>query len=130
MTINIDEKLNKIKESIDKNTFTNDQKEAILNYGNLIVSAGAGCGKTKVLVEKICQFIRVGIFKINEVIIMTFTINATNEMKSRIKDRLNEMIQLYSKRNRINNNKVNIYNGGAIIYDFDLIENKHINNKI
>ena len=41
-----------------------------------------------------------------------------------IKDRLNEMIQLYSKRNRINNNKVNIYNGGAIIYDFDLIENK------
>lgn len=106
MAIKIEEKINKIKESIDKNTFTNDQKEAILNYGNLIVSAGAGCGKTKVLVEKICQFIRVGIFKINEVIIMTFTINATNEMKSRIKDRLNELYKEEDNKEF----KRNIYN--------------------
>ena len=78
-------------DNIKKKPFTESQKEAILHIGNVIESAGAGCGKTSVLVEKICQFVRVGIFDIDEVIIMTFTNNATNEMKSRIKNRLNEL---------------------------------------
>lgn len=78
-------------DSIKENSFTLSQKKAILHIGNCIESAGAGCGKTSVLVEKICQFIRVGLFKINEIIVMTFTNNATNEMKSRIKLRLNDL---------------------------------------
>jgi len=54
---------------------------------------------------------------------ISFNKNVYNKEIS-IKDRLNEIIQLYSKRDRINNNKVNVYNGGRIIYDFELIENK------
>ena len=42
-----------------------------------------------------------------------------------VEDRLNEIIQIYSKRNRIlNNNFINIYDGGKIIYDYELIEDK------
>ena len=54
---------------------------------------------------------------------ISFNKNIYNKNIS-IKVRLNEIIQLYSKRDRINNNKVNVYNGGRIIYDFELIENK------
>ena len=45
-----------------------------------------------------------------------------NEIK--IKDRLEELIQIYSKRNRIIDNKINIYDGCRISYDYELIENK------
>ena len=107
--IDINKAISDIKdylENIKKNPFTESQKEAILHIGNVIESAGAGCGKTSVLVEKICQFIRVGIFKINEVIIMTFTNNATNEMKSRIKERLNNLLSVENNseyKNNLNN---------------------------
>ena len=37
-------------------------------------------------------------------------------------DRLLELIQLYSKRSRYNNDELNIYNGDKIIYDFKSIE--------
>ena len=90
-------------DSIKENPFTLSQKKAILHVGNCIESAGAGCGKTSVLVEKICQFIRVGLFKINEIIVMTFTNNATNEMKSRIKLRLNDLY-LEEKNNEYKSN--------------------------
>ena len=41
-----------------------------------------------------------------------------------IQERLKEIIQLYSKRNRINENKeINVYDGGRIRYNFELIEN-------
>ena len=51
--------------------------------------------------------------------------NGINNMIS-IKDRLIELIQIYSKRNRFNikDNLINIYDGGKIIYDYELIENK------
>ena len=38
-------------------------------------------------------------------------------------ERLYELICLYSKRNRYNNNELNLYNGDKINYDFQLIEN-------
>ena len=50
--------------------------------------------------------------------------NEQNNNKINIKNRLLELIQIYSKRNRINNNKINIYDGGKINYDYELIENK------
>ena len=37
-------------------------------------------------------------------------------------EKLQEIISLYSKRNRYNNNAINTYNGSKIIYDFNQIE--------
>ena len=115
-------------DNIKKKPFTESQKEAILHIGNVIESAGAGCGKTSVLVEKICQFVRVGIFDIDEVIIMTFTNNATNEMKSRIKNRLNEL--LYEETNdtyKKNLNKAILSINSANISTIDSLCKKIIN---
>ena len=129
--IDINNAINDIKKYIDnitKNPFTNSQKEAILHVGNVIESAGAGCGKTSVLVEKICQFIRVGIFEIDEVIIMTFTNNATNEMKSRIKNRLNELsFEETNEEYKANLNKAILSINSANVSTIDSICKKIVN---
>ena len=65
--------------------WTNEQKEAINKSGsNIIVSAGAGSGKTSVLTERVITKLKQGIH-INELLILTFTNNAAYEMKTRIK---------------------------------------------
>ena len=53
-----------------------------------------------------------------------FNLNQNNNNEIKIKDRLEELIQIYSKRNRIVDNKINIYDGNKIIYYYELIENK------
>ena len=109
-------------------SFTKSQEDVILHIGNVIESAGAGCGKTSVLVEKICQFIRVGIFNIDEVIIMTFTNNATNEMKSRIKKRLNELAQEETDTEYKNNlNKAILSINSANVSTIDSLCKKIVN---
>ena len=54
----------------------------------------------------------------------THILNIENNKKFTIKEKLDELILLYSKRKRKNNNLINVYNGGKIIYDFEIIENK------
>jgi hypothetical protein len=64
---------------------------------------------------------------IKEVIIQNCTENDYITFKSygkSIQERLKEIILFYSKRNRINEKQeLNVYNGGKIEYNFDLIEN-------
>ena len=65
--------------------WTKEQEEAIYKSGtNIIVSAGAGSGKTAVLTERVIQKIKKGIH-INELLILTFTKAAASEMKERIR---------------------------------------------
>ena len=47
-----------------------------------------------------------------------------NENKITIKEKMNQLILLYSKRERKENNVLNVYNGGKIIYNFEIIERK------
>ena len=69
-------------------TWTKNQEEAINTSGcNIIVSAGAGSGKTAVLTERVINKLRNGI-NINELLILTFTKNAAHEMKERIRAEL------------------------------------------
>jgi len=64
------------------------QKEAVVNTeGPMLVLAGAGSGKTKVLTTKIAYLIEQGIDPYN-IIAITFTNKAANEMKSRVKNML------------------------------------------
>lgn len=78
-------------------TFTVDQQKAIdLEGSNIIVSAGAGSGKTAVLSERVLRKLRANI-PINKLLILTFTNEAANEMKERIRKKIGEEKTLSSQ---------------------------------
>lgn len=68
-----------------------EQLEAINTTGtNVLVSASAGAGKTAVLVERLVKRCLTDKVQLNEILAMTFTEAAANEMKKRLSKRLNE----------------------------------------
>ena len=70
--------------------WTKEQKLAIDKEGcNLIVSAGAGSGKTAVLSERVLRKLKEGI-DIRRILILTFTNEAAGEMKERIRIKMQE----------------------------------------
>ena len=62
--------------------------------GNLIVSAAAGAGKTSVLVERIVQMILDSehAYRLDQMLIVTFTKAAAGQMKERIFRRIQELL--------------------------------------
>ena len=67
----------------------NKQKEAVINTdGPMLVLAGAGSGKTKVLTTKIAYLIEEKEIDPYNIIAITFTNKAANEMKSRVESML------------------------------------------
>ena len=68
----------------------NEQKEAIENInGPLLIIAGAGSGKTRVLTYRYAHLIKTYGINFENVLAITFTNKAANEMKDRISDLLN-----------------------------------------
>ena len=64
------------------------QKEAVTYIGSpLLLLAGAGSGKTRVLTHRAAYFIQQKIAKPSEILLLTFTNKAAEEMKQRM-DRL------------------------------------------
>lgn len=68
--------------------WTQEQEQAIYKSGsNIIVSAGAGSGKTAVLSERVIEKLKQGI-NVNQLLILTFTNAASQEMKERIRKKI------------------------------------------
>ncbi len=83
--------------SIAKNNseikFTPNQERAITTLGrNLCVTAGAGAGKTTVLVERYLHLVEQGGMDIQEIAAITFTEKAANQMKEKIRNKIKERI--------------------------------------
>lgn len=72
--------------------FTYEQQLAITAKGtNIIVSAGAGSGKTAVLTQRVLHFIQNEGYRMDEFLILTFTKLASREMKERIRKALRDV---------------------------------------
>ncbi len=67
------------------NQLNESQKQAVLECNsNLLIIAGAGSGKTKTLTHKIAYILQESYAKPGEILAITFTNKAANEMKERI----------------------------------------------
>ena len=72
--------------------WTDSQLEAIENGGNIVVSAGAGSGKTAVLVEKIIRLVTEQNVDLDNILVVTFTKAATADVKEKITEALYKKI--------------------------------------
>jgi len=64
---------------------TEEQISALnFNLGNLLVSAGAGSGKTRVLIRRFAELVIQKKAKVTEILAITFTEKAASEMKRRL----------------------------------------------
>src|SRR5579871_809828 len=65
------------------------QQQAVDSVASrIVVAAGPGSGKTRVLVERIARSVLAGRLTLDRVLAVTFTINAAAEMKWRLATRL------------------------------------------
>lgn len=72
---------------------TEKQRLAIdFNDGNVLVSASAGSGKTFVMVERVLRLILEGRADVDEILCVTFTVLAANEMKAKIAKKITERL--------------------------------------
>ena len=78
---------------------TESQKKAVQALGkNVLVSAGAGTGKTHVLVERILHLLRAQKASVNELLVLTFTEKAANEIKTRLSESFRKMTLVGPRR--------------------------------
>jgi len=64
---------------------------------NIAIEAGAGCGKTTRITGDIINGLKEGNFNIDDIVVITFTKKAANELKSRISLKIQEAVGLGDK---------------------------------
>ena len=64
------------------------------------LEAGAGTGKTRILVDRVVEIIRRGSAEIEEVVVITFTEKAAGELRARVRDRLHERLEAAAEPER------------------------------
>ena len=73
---------------------TREQQEAVEARGeNLLIAAAAGAGKTRVLTERVVKLLEENFCEVDELLIMTFTNAAAQEMRSRIQAALMKRLE-------------------------------------
>jgi len=79
--------------SRDKITYTLSQKKAFDLNRHISVTAGAGSGKTAVLVNRYLKILLEENVRVSEIVAITFTEKAAAELKNRIVEDVNELIE-------------------------------------
>ena len=70
---------------IDLSILNDEQREAVLDFEhNLLILACAGSGKTRTITQKIAYAVSEGIYKPYQILAVTFTNRAAEEMRSRV----------------------------------------------
>ncbi|HEV2022505.1 MAG TPA: ATP-dependent DNA helicase, partial [Terriglobales bacterium] len=73
-------------------TFHERQLEAIEHVaGPMLVVAGAGTGKTAVLVERVARLVEAGHARPEEIVAVTYTLEAAAELRQRVEERIGPM---------------------------------------
>lgn len=65
------------------------QLEAVRNIGNTLLIAGAGSGKTTTILKRIEYLIESNIFKVDEILVISFTNKSVDDLKKRCKYQVN-----------------------------------------
>ena len=100
---------------------TKEQELAINTEGkNIIVSAGAGAGKTAVLTARVLRKLNQGIH-INELLILTFTNAAAAEMKNRIREEVMNNKNLIEEANLLDSAYITTFDS----YSLSLVKKYH-----
>ena len=86
----VEHELSKYKKHFDTENLTRSQRIAVVTNeeSNLIV-AGAGSGKTKVMVSRISYILKKGFTTPDKILVLAFAKNAANELQERINKTLN-----------------------------------------
>ncbi len=93
--------------------WTKEQNEAInKDNTNIIVSAGAGSGKTAVLSERVLRKLKQGV-DVNELLVLTFTNAAAAEMKIRIRKKIKKA-NLLDQINKIDSAYITTFDSFAL----------------
>lgn len=97
------------RENFIKNLQLNEEQEAILRLENcnVLVNAGAGSGKTKVLTDRIIYRLIFDEASLDRLLVVTFTKAAANQMKDKIYEKLMKYKRFFEKENSEILSKVN-----------------------
>ncbi|MDE7164689.1 MAG: UvrD-helicase domain-containing protein [Clostridiales bacterium] len=71
--------------------FTENQRRAVTTSGNIIVSAGAGSGKTTVMIARIIDKLKNHDAALDEMLIVTFTRASAADMRAKLTEKLYEL---------------------------------------
>ena len=82
--------------------YTEEQKRAIEAEGRVIVSASAGSGKTKIMVERLLRLVLSGRASLSDILAVTFTKKAAFQMKERLRAALLDEIKKSTGEKREN----------------------------
>ena len=95
-------------------TWTDEQWEAIYEDNkNIIVSAGAGSGKTAVLTERVIRKLKDGI-DVNRLLILTFTKAAAGEMADRVRKKIKKIPELREQLNLLDSSYITTFDSFAL----------------
>ena len=92
--------MNRISELLSLNA---EQEKLIDIDKDYVVQAGEGSGKTRVLVSRYLRILESGRANINQIVAITFTINAASEMKERIRKYAGQYIDRVGETGNIGN---------------------------